>query len=121
MTPAWRTCEGTWCRFASVVLPDPPAAGILLVWSGQRERRCVYLAQGGIATNLKWARQFPPILEHGDLFVTWATVPEDHQSGIRNYLIARLSPLFCDRASDDPPIPVELPWNQEPGVRGAVG
>ncbi|MBV8073804.1 MAG: hypothetical protein JO140_00140 [Candidatus Eremiobacteraeota bacterium] len=113
---AWRTCGDAraWCRFETAVLPDAPASGILLVWSGshEEERRCVYLAQGPIASNLKWARQFERICTLPELFVSWATLPEALQSGVRNYLLVRLQPLFCDRATCDEPITVELPWNR---------
>ena len=107
---AWRKCRNdSWCRFESAVLPDPPASGILLIWSAE-PRRVWYIGQGAIAQNLKWGRQFEPIARHRDLLVTWATVPEDRQSGIRNYLCARLSPVHCDRPTADPPIAVNVPW-----------
>ncbi len=107
----WRKCPGdAWCRFETAVLPDAPASGIIVIWSGPPER-VIYLGQGGIAKNLKWARQFEAIARHRDLFVTWATVPESSQSGIRNYLIARLAPVHCDHPTADAPIPVNAPWD----------
>lgn len=108
----WRKCpQGEWCRFESAVVPDAPASGILLVWSGADQRIIlVYVGQGGIARNLKWARQFEPILRRPGLFVTWASVPEDQQNGVRNYLVESLGPVYSDRPSSDPPICVNLPW-----------
>lgn len=106
----WRRCaHDTWCAFATVVLPDAPASGVILVWSGSVERM-VYIAQGGIATSLKWARQFEPIAARENLFVTWATVPEDSQNGVRNYLLMKLRPVYRDRPTADAPIAVNLPW-----------
>jgi hypothetical protein len=70
----------------------------------------MYIGQGGIAKNLKWARQFVPMMQHGNLLVTWATVPEDQQSGIRNYLCEKLRPRHCDRLTPDARIPVNAPW-----------
>ncbi len=70
----------------------------------------MYVAQGGIAKSIKWARQFEPIAAQGNLFVTWATVPEEHQNGVRNYLLQRLRPVHRDRPTADHPIPVNLPW-----------
>jgi hypothetical protein len=91
------------------VLPDANASGILLIWSGSVEQ-IMFIGQGGIAKSLKWARQFEPIAGHRNLFVTWATVPEDTQNGIRNYLSERLLPLHSDHPTADAPIPVNLPW-----------
>ena len=51
----WRKCaHDTWCGFETVVLPDANASGILVIWSGSGEQ-VVYIGQGGIAKNLKWA------------------------------------------------------------------
>jgi hypothetical protein len=109
----WRKCaHDTWCAFETVVLPDANASGILLIWSGPVEH-VMYIGEGGIAKNLKWARQFEPILRHPNLFATWATVPEDVQSGIRNYLSERLHPVHSERPTPDPQIPVNLPWEGE--------
>jgi hypothetical protein len=109
----WRKCAGdAWCRFEDAVLPDPNASGILLVWSGSvtPHEHVLYIAQGGIAKNLRWARQFEPIAKLERLYVTWAAVPEDSQNGVHNYLSQRLSAVHDDRRSSDTPIPVNLPW-----------
>ncbi len=108
----WRkSVQDTWCGFESVVLPDAPASGIVVIWSGSTEN-VIYIARGGIAKSLRWARQFKPIASHTDLFVTWATVPEDSQNGVWNYLSERLSPLHREPAVPDAPIAVNLPWEQ---------
>jgi hypothetical protein len=110
MNLQWRTCaHDTWCAFESVVLPDANASGIIVIWSGLPEH-IMYVGQGGIAKNLKWARQFRPIATQSDLFVTWATLPEDRQSGVRNYLSTRLKPVYSDPPDAEPAIPVNLPW-----------
>ncbi len=106
----WRRCQhGTWCAFDTVVLPDANASGILIIWSGCVEH-IIFVGQGGIAKGIKWARQFQPIVAHGNLFVTWATVPENSQNGLRNYFLQMLSPLHSDRPAPDAPIPANLPW-----------
>jgi hypothetical protein len=106
----WRKCaHDTWCAFETVVLPDVNASGILLIWSESVDQ-IMYIGQGGIAKNLKWARQFEPIAGRRNLFVTWATVPEDSQHGVRNYLAERLPPVHSDHRSPDAQIPVNLPW-----------
>ncbi|MEO7038500.1 MAG: hypothetical protein ABI186_00545 [Candidatus Elarobacter sp.] len=106
----WRKCaHDAWCPFETVVLPDANASGILLVWPASGER-VVFIAQGGIAKNLKWARQFEPIAAQRNLFVSWATIPEAHQDGVRNYLLGRAPPVHGDPPSPDDPIPVNLPW-----------
>jgi hypothetical protein len=106
----WKKCANdTWCAFDTVVLPDANASGMLLIWSGSVEN-ILYVGQGGIAKNLRWARQFEPIATQRNLFVTWATLPEDPQNGVRNYLSARLSAVHQDRPTPDPPIAVNLPW-----------
>jgi hypothetical protein len=108
----WRKCvHETWCPFETAVLPDANASGILLIWSGSAEH-VIYIGQGGIAKNLKWARQFAPILRHPNLFVTWATVPEDRQNGILNDLSERLHPVHRERLIPDAPLPVNLPWEE---------
>jgi hypothetical protein len=106
----WRKCaHDTWCGFETVVLPDANASGILVIWSGSGEQ-VVYIGQGGIAKNLKWARQFEPIVGHRNLLVTWATIPEDSQNGVWNYLSERLLPVHSDRPTPGAPIPVNLRW-----------
>lgn len=107
--PAWRRCGSGWCGFTTAVLPDPAASGILIVWS-QTSGQVMYVGQGGIAKNLRWARQFKPLEALTDLLVTWATIPEDGQSGIRNFLVARLAPVYRDPPSGDPATPIRLPW-----------
>jgi hypothetical protein len=106
----WRRCaHDAWCAFDSVVLPDANASGVVLIWSGSVEY-IMYVGQGGIAKILKWARQYEPIATRGKLFVTWATVPEENQNGIRNYLLDRLNPVLSDQPTPDVPIRVNLPW-----------
>lgn len=110
MQLTWRKCPGdAWCLFETAVLPDANASGVLLVWSGAGER-VIFIGQGGIAKNLKWARQFEPIAAQQNLFVTWATIPEDRQAGVRNYLLERLPPVHGDPPSSDVPVAVNLPW-----------
>ncbi len=111
LTVNWRTCGEGWCRFETVVLPDGNASGVLIIWSGSVEN-VVYVGHGGIAKILKWARQFAPIAGRGDLFVTWAAVPEAQQDGVRNYLVARLRPVYRDPPTADPLLAVALPWDK---------
>jgi len=107
---AWKKCaHDTWCPFETVVLPDANASGILIIWSDSVEHT-VFIGQGGIAKNLKWARQFEPIAGQQNLLVTWATLPEDVQNGVRNYLLERLPAARSDRPTPAAPIPVNLPW-----------
>lgn len=107
----WRKSgDGAWCAFETAVLPDPPASGIVVVWA-RGGGETVYVGQGAIAKTIRWARQFEPLARREDLLVTWATVPEDSQDGVRNYLVERLRPVHCERPSPDPPIPVNLPWD----------
>jgi hypothetical protein len=110
----WRKCaHDTWCAFETAVLPDANASGILVVWSGAGEpEQIIYIGQGGIAKNLKWARQFEPIVRRQNLSVSWANVPDDAQNGVRNYLLERLSPVYRDPPTPDTPIPVNLPWER---------
>jgi hypothetical protein len=110
MNVHWKKCaHDIWCPFETVVLPDANASGILLIWSGSVEQ-VIYIGHGGIAKSLKWARQFEPIVAHQNLLVTWATVPEHQQNGVRNYLSGRLPAVHRDHPTPDPPIPVNLPW-----------
>ena len=107
-----RSADGSWCAFETAVLPDPPASGIVVVWAGG-SGETVYVADGAIAKNIRWARQFERIARRGSLFVTWATLAEDSQSGVRNYLVETLRPVICDRPTPDQPIAVNLPWEAE--------
>ncbi|MGH7707540.1 MAG: hypothetical protein ACREM6_06380 [Vulcanimicrobiaceae bacterium] len=101
------------------MLPDANASGVVVIWSAL-QTRTIYLGQGGIAMNVKWARQFEPIARHRNLFATWASVPEDRQSGVRKYLADRLRPELTDRLAPEAAIPVNLPWEPETG-NGSVG
>lgn len=108
----WKKClHDAWCPFESVVLPDANAAGILLIWSAPGEH-VVYIARGGIAKNLRWARQFAPFLRDPGLRVTWANVPEDSRDGIVSYLVETLRPVYRDRSTGAEPISVNLPWER---------
>ena len=106
----WKTClHGAWCPFETVVLPDANAEGVVVIWSAADDL-VLYIARGGIAKALRWARQFEPFLRHPDLRVTWANVPEDSQAGVLTYLIEALQPLHRDRPNGAEPIPANLPW-----------
>ena len=108
----WKKCaHDAWCPFATVVLPDPNAEGVLVIWSAADDQ-VVYIAKGGIAKALRWARQFEPFLRHPDLRVTWANVPEASQAGILTYLIEALQPLHRDRPVAAEPIHANLPWQK---------
>ena len=108
----WRKDRGgAWCRFETAVLPDPPASGIVVIWTESGET--LYVGQGGIAKNVRWARQFAPIATRGNVFVTWATVPEDSQTGVWRYVVERLRPVHRDPLTADRPIAVNLPWDAE--------
>ena len=112
MQLAWRRGrDGAWCAFETAVLPDPPASGIVLIWAESGE--AVYIGQGGIAKNIRWARQFEPIASRRNLFVTWATLPEESQNGVWSYLVERLRPVHREPPAADRPIPVNLPWDAE--------
>lgn len=119
MNAHWKKCaHDRWCPFEGVVLPDANASGILLIWSGSTEQ-INFIGQGGIAKNLKWARQFEPIAGQQNLLVTWATVPEELQNGVRNYLLERLPAARSDRPTPDAPIPVNLPCDTTVVTRAA--
>lgn len=112
MELSWRRCAGdTWCPFETAVLPDANASGILLIWSGSFDQ-IVYVAHGGIAKNLKWARQFQPIAGRPNLFVTWSSVPEELQPGVQNFLVDRLRPVHRERPTADAAVAVNLPWER---------
>ena len=110
MEVCWRKGrDGAWCAFETAVLPDPPASGVVLIWA--RSGEALYVGRGGIAKNIRWARQFEPIAGCGDLLVSWATLPEDSQNGVWRYLVERLRPVHREAATADQPIPVNLPWD----------
>lgn len=110
MQLAWRKCaRDAWCPFETAVLPDANASGVLVVWSGPGAH-VIFIGVGGIAKSLKWARQFERIATQPNLFVTWATIPEEHQAGVHNYLCGELRPVHREPPSRDAPIPVNLPW-----------
>jgi hypothetical protein len=103
--------EGAWCAFETAVLPDAPASGVVLIWADGGE--AVYVGKGAIAKNLRWARQFEPIAACGNLFVSWATLPEESQDGVWRYLVETLHPVHREPVGADPSIPVNLPWDAE--------
>ena len=55
-------------------------------------------------------RQFENRDDYMKLKVTWASVSTGYQGGVENYLRQQLNPRAGQRFSNDPPIPVNLPW-----------
>ena len=55
-------------------------------------------------------RQFQYRDDYNKLRVRWAEVAPSSQGGVENYLAECLKPTSGRRFSNDPPIPVNLPW-----------
>lgn len=118
----WIKCvEDKWCPFHTVNLDHPHfdgLGGVYVIWHGGNgwhggnDPWTVYVGSGQISARLAEHRTNPDILKYSDrgLFVIWARVAPESQTGVEAYLGDELDPLESIRLPDATPIPVNLPW-----------
>lgn len=105
-------------RPSSLILLN--ASGVYIIWYEQFGgiiKQAVYVGQGNIDQRLSAHRNDLNIIQHsinhGKLYVAYAIEPSlNEQLGIENYLHDSLNPLESNKSSNQPSIPVQLPWER---------
>lgn len=116
MTLKWMKCQGdVWCKLNSVNLDHEHfdgMEGVYIIWHGGPSAATVYVGQGNIRDRLIRHRSNPVIQRYDnlDLYVTWAAVPSESQSGVEKYLADTLGPKEGDKFPDVTPVSVNVPW-----------
>lgn len=103
----------TWLKLHSVNLESVTARGVYVIWHAGEPSRTVRVGQGDIASRLNAHRRDQEISRYarfGELYVTWATVPESQMDGVERYLAETLAPQVGDAFPDCLPIAVNGPW-----------
>ena len=106
-----KTPSGTWHLLKTVDLSDVMAAGVFIIWRGGHSPAVIRVGQGDIKARLEALRADRGIIAYSydaPLFVTWATVPTTHRTGIERYLGTRYKPLAAGTSPDVAPIAVNL-------------
>jgi len=106
-----KSSSGIWHLLKTVDLSDVMAAGVFIIWRGGYSPAVIRVGQGDIKTRLEALRADRGIIAYSydaPLFVTWATVPATHRSGIERYLGTRYKPIAAGTSLEVAPIAVNL-------------
>ncbi len=113
----WMRCWGdVWCKLNFVNLNheyfDKDVSGVYIIWHGGPNPAVVYVGQGNIKERIDVHRKDPEIqeFEYLDLYVTWATVPEEYRNGVEAYLAYKWKPRVGTNHPQAPFIEVNSPW-----------
>jgi len=112
----WLTCgqDGHWCSLENLDLATVTESGVYVIWHTGNPGRVVYIGQGApISGRIGSHRNDTRILackKHGDLRVTWASVPANQRDGVERYLADKWNPLVGDAHPSAVPIAVNSPW-----------
>ncbi len=119
MNLEWIKCKGdegdVWCELNTVDLTNSHfdnMEGVYIIWHEGESPATVRVGQGVIKERLQDHREDDKVqaYDHFGLFVTWASVAEQHRDGIEAYLAQELKPKVGERFPDVTPIEVNLPW-----------
>ena len=115
MNVNWQTYNGNWYSLELVDLASNhfnKLSGVYIIFTNLHTFfHTLDVGLGDIRTRLQdHRRQFQNRNDYGNIKVTWAHVPANSQGGVENYLRQQLEPSTGQRFSNDPPIPVNLPW-----------
>ena len=116
MQLSWTKCQGgVWCKLNFVNLSHDHfnnKRGVYIIWHGGESPKVVYVGQGDIKDRLLEHRSDDRIqrYEHLDLYVTWATVPENSLDGVEKCLADKWQPIVGIHPQV-PPISVNSPWD----------
>ena len=110
----WMKCQAdNWCPLdLDLSSIDEDSAGVYIIWHGGRKPRVVRVGQGNFRERFSSHRNDPEITEYakeGDLYVTWAELPQSDRAAVEFYLFAKLHPLVGE-VSYAPETSVNLPW-----------
>ena len=112
----WTKCQGNvWCKLNSVNLEHEHfnnMQGVYIIWHGGTKPWPVYIGQGNIKDRIAEHRKNPEIQQYAnlDLYVTWATVHENHRNGVEAYLADAWKPKVGKLHPSASPIAVNSPW-----------
>ena len=112
----WIKCQNdVWCKLNSVNLDHEHfnnRKGVYIIWHGGPTPAVVYVGQGNIKARLAEHRNDQEIQRYAswDLYVTWATVGEQHRDGVEAYLASIWGPKVGERYSSASHIVVNFPW-----------
>lgn len=112
----WTKCQGNvWCKLNSVNLDHEHfnnMHGVYIIWHGGTKPWAVYVGQGNIKDRIAEHRKNPDIQQYAnlDLYVTWATVPQEYHGGVKVYLADIWSPKVGVNYPQVPRIEVNSPW-----------
>lgn len=108
-----KSTANAWLTFQGVNLENVTTDGVYIIWHSGNPARVVYVGQGDIAARIKAHRNRADInsyARHGNLHVTWASVPSHQKDGVERYLANVWNPLVGDAHPDVMPIAVNSPW-----------
>jgi len=89
------------------------AFGVYIIWHSGNSPWTVRVGQGDITDRLGCHRddnEVQAYKDRGDLYVTWAAVPEVQADGVERYLADELKPHVGTRWPNVTAIPVNIPW-----------
>ena len=116
----WIKCENdNWCPLETVNLDSDhfnALYGVYVIWFAGEAPNVVRVGQGHISDRIYEHRNNPEITRYsrnGELFVTWATVPEHQQDGVEVFLANELAPLVGSAFPDAQPVSVNLPGQEQ--------
>ena len=113
----WTKCQGdVWCKLSSVNLDHEhynDRVGVYIIWHGGPNPAVVYVGQGMIKDRIAQHRENSEILKYGNLglYVTWASVSEEHRDGVETYLADKWDPKVGKTHPKVAPIEVNFPWS----------
>lgn len=109
---SWQKCVGDkWGSFLNVDLAHihfNNMEGVYVIWQGGGP--VIRVGQGFVRDRLADHRTNQVITSHGNLYVTWASVPTSYRDGVERYLANVLRPIVGSAFPNTEPIPVTLPW-----------
>lgn len=108
----WNKNQTDWYSFEKYKFSNISTIGVYMIWYAGNPGRTVRIGQGTIGTRLTEHKQNNTILSYrnyGELFVTWAAVPQQSLDGVERYLAENYDPLVGDRFPEAYPIAVNLP------------
>ncbi|MCD4783592.1 MAG: hypothetical protein K8T10_07150 [Candidatus Eremiobacteraeota bacterium] len=112
----WNGWQGNdWCNLLTVSLDQKQFKymdGVYIIWRGGQTPKVLRVGQGFIKDRLHAHRNAPEMLRYKPygLFVTWASVPQNHQDGVERFLSETLKPEVGSRYPNASPIEVNMPW-----------
>ena len=112
-----RTANVTWVEGTLEDAARTDKHGVYVIWSDGGDSLVpftIWVGQGNVSKRVADHKKKSEILKYakdGDLFISWASVPESYRNGVERFLADKCRPLEGDhhpRKAD--PIVVNLPF-----------